>query len=1047
MIQYPEIIQKLTERQKLALVCDGAMLSDIKINALGVPKVVFRRVEDKTIGAYAVGWNKQLFVKLLRKLYCDNGNDCVTVLMLPRLVPVPYPTNDNAVTSEDPYFLYNMYSDIGSDVVCCPCAKTTSSDYFADGKTNARARNEYYAFVPHMYNSVCVSVAATQPEQPQRKYVFAENTPSALLVKQLAEGKLLLTNGGAGSLRDALAAYRTMKEGINSGEYSLAEFTEACETYDVLTPELLDEAVDNVLSFAFDVAARKNSTTEETSESKSELLLQAAKEAIVLLKNDNVLPFSSNLPALHVVCNGEEAKVFGGSSLNGAVTVGLTEESARDDAWTEECLRRSGTAKYTLVLSASHDKLFGWEAALLHKLQENKVPTIVVTSSAVCCGQLSGLCSALLYAPEMMSRTEALIALLQGESPSGKLPFSCYNDVGAVRREIAEYLSVDKRHRAGMFVGYRRYLTGGTAPVYPFGYGLTYSKFAVSSVKCEATSVSATVQNNGKVAASEVVQVYVGKKDSVMYSPKYQLKGFTKVSLRPGESKGITIRLDPDLLGVFDAKTNTFKREDGTYEVYVATSCQTIAATTSTKIVGDKLETDGVSSEAYFPKGSNIVKQNYTVKPVKKQKAKKPHLHGIISLVVAAVIFAASFFLGTIAEIFTVIARFVALGVGGIGVILLVISIIRRAVYRAKQRKLAGIKQDTTPVTEDIATPDSINALFEKEFADEEPQQTDDDVFSDETYDADDEQPLDGQLFVKSILDNAAARGLAVSPDDVKVFASALSAYRLVAVDDSDYVKQFVRSVCEGMGGDFAEEDVTALDKKRYYLNSDGTDGKVLAALRTASANKVQFVYLKVNADCTDFITPFIRYFVRPDYTFETVVEDKQLTMSPNVWFVLASDSEKGGLPSDTLAQAVTSYISVAAGERKGEFVVNPVTPSQLSTFGKDARIHNSLTEKLWKKVDDLENMTSAFTPYHLGNRDCIVLERYIGALITYGFEQNAVLDIVAGTKLLPQVLALVDGKAEDPTEITQKIDFIFGEEDNYCKKAVAHSAFAAHNE
>ena len=91
--------------------------------------------------------------------------------------------------------------------------------------------------------------------------------------------------------------------------------------------------------------------------------------------------------------------------------------------------------------------------------------------------------------------------------------------------------------------------------------------------------------------------------------------------------------------------------------------------------------------------------------------------------------------------------------------------------------------------------------------------------------------------------------------------------------------------------------------------------------------------------------------------------------------------------------------------------------------------------------------MTSAFTPYHLGNRDCIVLERYIGALITYGFEQNAVLDIVAGTKLLPQVLALVDGKAEDPTEITQKIDFIFGEEDNYCKKAVAHSAFAAHNE
>ena len=139
------------------------------------------------------------------------------------------------------------------------------------------------------------------------------------------------------------------------------------------------------------------------------------------------------------------------------------------------------------------------------------------------------------------------------------------------------------RYSEGLQMGYRWFQAQGIAPLYSFGYGLSYSTFEVSGVAVStATSdgvaafdVTATVTNTGSRAGSEVVQVYVGI--PVAGQPPKRLIGFRRVELEPGESREVTITIDPSAtnhpLSVWDCATGGFTVRPGSYEVSVGTSC------------------------------------------------------------------------------------------------------------------------------------------------------------------------------------------------------------------------------------------------------------------------------------------------------------------------------------------------------------------------------------------------------------------------------------------------------------------------------------------
>jgi beta-glucosidase len=131
-------------------------------------------------------------------------------------------------------------------------------------------------------------------------------------------------------------------------------------------------------------------------------------------------------------------------------------------------------------------------------------------------------------------------------------------------------------YREGIFVGYRGYEKNGVKPLFPFGFGLSYTTFEYSDLQIVRDSrefvVSFSVKNIGKVAGAEVAQVYVTDDECSVIRPEKELKGFDKVYLKPGESKRVQVRLDDEAFRFYSLESHGFVVEPGTFTVSVASS-------------------------------------------------------------------------------------------------------------------------------------------------------------------------------------------------------------------------------------------------------------------------------------------------------------------------------------------------------------------------------------------------------------------------------------------------------------------------------------------
>jgi len=181
----------------------------------------------------------------------------------------------------------------------------------------------------------------------------------------------------------------------------------------------------------------------------------------------------------------------------------------------------------------------------------------------------------------------ALAQLLFGDfSPSGKLPatFERQFEDSAVFHSYAP--QADKRipYREGVFLGYRHFDRAKTKPLFPFGHGLSYTTFKYSGLTVTPAvmsenglvNVAFDLTNTGKREGAEVAQLYVGDSHAPLLRPVKELKGFAKVSLKPGESKRVSITLDRRALSYFDEAAKQWKAAPGDFDVLVGSSAQRI---------------------------------------------------------------------------------------------------------------------------------------------------------------------------------------------------------------------------------------------------------------------------------------------------------------------------------------------------------------------------------------------------------------------------------------------------------------------------------------
>ena len=185
---------------------------------------------------------------------------------------------------------------------------------------------------------------------------------------------------------------------------------------------------------------------------------------------------------------------------------------------------------------------------------------------------------------------EALASVLAGDvNPSGKLPFTWYarlEDCGA--HATGSYPGtwrdghqiIDEAYKEDLFVGYRWTDKQHIKPLFPFGYGLSYTTFKVSNLRADKKemtaddqlTITADVKNVGFSAGAEVMQLYIGDTKSSQPRPVKELKGFKKVYLEPGETQQVSFTIDRSALSFYDEKTGDWTAEPGEFVAMVNNS-------------------------------------------------------------------------------------------------------------------------------------------------------------------------------------------------------------------------------------------------------------------------------------------------------------------------------------------------------------------------------------------------------------------------------------------------------------------------------------------
>lgn len=460
-----------------------------------------------------------------------------------------------------------------------------------------------------------------------------EMVPHGIVANE-AEAGVLAVQAGVDMDMQGAVFYNHLAESVRTGEVSEARIDEAVRRI-LLAKYLLG---------LFDDPYRYSDSTREQQVTFSDELMQharqAGRESIVLLKNDSVqgqplLPMASNVKNIALIgplgdnqmdllgtwhAAGDETKVVTlrqglqealpnatiryakGADFIGEDTSGFA--SARELAQAADLVIMAVGENYQQsgeAASRADLDLPGSQLALVKAMYQTGKPVVVVMIAGrpLTIPWMAEHIPAIVCAWHLGTMAGPAIAdvLTGAYNPSGKLPITFPRSVGQIpiyysMKNTGRPFSAENKYSS-------KYLDSSNEPLYPFGYGLSYTTFAYSDLTLnqaeitmgEELTVSVEVRNTGARAGEEVVQLYVRDLVGSVTRPVKELKGFRKIALQPEEAQEVTFTVTTDDLA-FYTQNMAFQAEPGRFKVMVGPNSSEIKEKEFTLVAGASAKSD-----------------------------------------------------------------------------------------------------------------------------------------------------------------------------------------------------------------------------------------------------------------------------------------------------------------------------------------------------------------------------------------------------------------------------------------------------------------------
>jgi len=405
-----------------------------------------------------------------------------------------------------------------------------------------------------------------------------------------------------------------------SGDYNRNKIIEAVRKGN-LSPAVLDSVVEELLAVILEAEDNHRPGVSFDIARHDALARKAAGESLVLLKNsEDLLPLdfavTKTIAVLGAFAKSPRYQGAGSSQVNPTrvstayeelvkladkdmailYAAGYTDSGATTDDLIAQAVEQAKGAQVAVVFAGLPDSFesegFDRSSLDLPAGHNRLIEAVSNVNSNVAVVLMNGAAITMPWADKVKAIVEALLggqagggaiadALAGKINPSGKLSETfparledtpSFPDFPARNKE-ADYAE-------GIFIGYRYYDTRKLTPLFPFGFGLSYTTFAYSDLQVSATAIKDTdgasaevkIKNTGRVAGKEVVQLYIHEQRTRVVRPEKELKAFAKITLQPGEEKIVRFDLSKRDFAYYDVSLHDWAVNPGKFDILVGGS-------------------------------------------------------------------------------------------------------------------------------------------------------------------------------------------------------------------------------------------------------------------------------------------------------------------------------------------------------------------------------------------------------------------------------------------------------------------------------------------